>query len=214
MFSYKQSENPEESSVYTADEVLCIFGKKYQQYSITEIIRVLDAVTNDNSFQIIYKSLRCIYIKQSSDWYIRFEIDITELDLILKYITQVEVLSDDDALDKVFTAPNLKVIAFHEIWYDEYLNDENSDDENLDQGLHVVLGEISFPFILNIIPPMYKLTILSSLDPRLFPDIISKLQEWTTLKVLVIKNYYTLDKYVLESIRAMTEFQKIELQCK
>lgn len=205
MFSYRQSENPEESDVHTADEVLCMFDKKEQEYSIAEIVRVLDTVTSD--CQVIYKGLSNIYIQNSSDWYVRFGVEMDDLDIILKYITQAEVamsIYDDEnsVVDKVLAAPNIKVIAFEEIYYDEYLDD----------GLHVVLGRCYFSSVLDKLPSMYKLTILSDFNPRFFPEIIFKLHEWTKLKVLVIKNHQNLNKDVLESFRAITKMQGVELQ--
>lgn len=208
MFSYKQSENPEESDVHTADEVICLFYKKEQEYSIAEIVRVLDAVTSDSDCQVIYKGLSNIFIQNSDSWYVRFGVDIDDFDIILKYITQavaaMTIYADEyRAMDKILAAPNIKVIA---------LEDISCCDGYLDKGLHVVLGTCYFPSVLDKLPSMYKLTILSDFNPRFFPEIIFKLHDWTTLKVLVIKNHQSLNKDLLELFRALTKIQEVELQ--
>lgn len=181
-FEYHKAGSPVQ---YTSsvDEIIAISADKLSVYDINEIVRLLETLNNKYEIQVIVRScISNIYIEFTQNEYIKFGIQPTDLDKILKYITQV---SDPKDCTAVFSAPNLQVISYDYITHDEYL----------DSGLHVVFGYRSnYPdYMHNLewlddIPSMYSITINEEVFYGIVEGIIERLPKWPTLQVIRFKN--------------------------
>ena len=200
MFTYLRDGYEEEDFV-CADEVVYRVTNTNKSYDITEIIRLLEKLSPNS--EVIYYGLNSIYIYFSRDEYVRFGIKREHLNMISGYITQVQVSIDPNWINDVFFAPNLQVIAFKKIKYNELKTDE---------GLHVVFGGKYDTAFLNNIPSMAKVTITAGLDPRYIPEIVAKLPDWPSLKIVRIKDHRLDGTAILEGLRAYTRLRGIELQ--
>lgn len=155
--------------IHTADEAIAVAGNKPPVYSIAEIVKVLEKLTSAYECQVIFRGFQDVYLKFSKDEYIELGIKKEDLGHILPYITQVEIRNSEHTA--AFAAPNLEVIAFCHVKYDEYTVD----------GLHVVFGEDFNPSFLENVPPMDKLTIRDCLRPSYISEIIAMLPKWPNL---------------------------------
>lgn len=200
MFTYKRDGYREED-FYCADEVIHRVTNTNNLYDIHEIIKLLEKLSPNS--EVIYYGLNSIYIYFSRDEYVGFAIKREHLELICGYITQVQVTSVENWIDNVIFAPNLQVIAFKKIKYDEL---------KTDKGLHVVFGGKYIPTLLQKIPSMAKVTITAGLDPRYIPEIVAKLPDWPSLRIVRIKDHRLDGTAVLEGLRAYTRLRGIELQ--
>lgn len=109
------------------------------------------------------------------------------MDKILKYITQIDVSKNDKCVERVFHAPNLQVIAYDNIRFDEYVKD----------GLHVVFSRglcgvyNSLEQVdqwLDKLPSMSYITLTAYLHSDEMDLIFNKLPKWSTLQDIYFKD--------------------------
>lgn len=212
MFHYSGNDS-ENVRLYSANEVIHQIEESDPESFSSEVLKVLNHCRKRNNTQVIYgmnldlnEELRIVLSEREE---VEVNADCCELEEILEYIQQIELYSDTECedLDKLFNAPNLEVISFEPIVYNEHVG--------LLDGINVVFGDHynGETEILSKLPAMSMVTFTENLDSEYQLGLIRALDKWCSLEYVHFFNN-KLTESELSELRRIVVKNGLETNCR